>query len=115
MILADEFVEGWLVSGGTRCAWGDSEIAALIASLQIPIQPQFHTQWLMAHAGLHIFTGDLISLAGKRKGVVVANHALLDVAQDRGQLQLVQATMLIREARDRLRETCIPLRPILGF
>jgi hypothetical protein len=38
----------------------------------------------MAHAGLHILRSDLVALAGKRERVIVADHARLDVAQDRG-------------------------------
>ena len=70
----------------------------------------------MPHAGLRMFTSDLVAPPGEGKGVVVADDARLDVAQDRGQLQRRrQGSMLIGKLRDRARETLVPLRPVFGL
>src|SRR5580692_8271280 len=70
----------------------------------------------MPHAGLRVVTRDLVAAPGKGKSVIVADDTLLDMGQDRSQLQLWrQNSMLIRKVRDRPRETLIPLRPVFGF
>ena len=57
---------------------------------------------------------DLVAPGGEGKRIVVADHALLGMTQDRGQLQLPgQRAMLVGELLNRPRETLIPLRPIL--
>jgi hypothetical protein len=38
---------------------------ALIASLQLPVEPQFHAQPLAPHARLYLFALDLITLPAK--------------------------------------------------
>src|ERR1700730_5017619 len=84
-----------------RClcaALGDLQVATLIASLQLSTQPQFHANRLVPHPGVRLFARDLVALAGKRKRVVVGDDTLLDVAQNRRQVQLRrQRTMVIRK------------------
>src|SRR6202165_4903042 len=41
-----------------RAALADVQVAALIASPQLAVQPQFHTKWLAPHAGLRLFARD---------------------------------------------------------
>ena len=84
VVLANRLACRGVERHGWRCAFGDGEVPALMASLQVPIQPQFHAQPLMAHAGLHILPSDLVALARERKRIIVADHARLDVTQDRG-------------------------------
>jgi hypothetical protein len=69
-------------------ALADLEVAALITRLQFAVQPEFHAHSLAAHARLRLGTRDLVTVAGKRERVVVADDPLLHVAQYRGQFQL---------------------------
>src|ERR1700680_141372 len=106
------FTQDWFWSGPGGVAWGDVEIATLIASLQLPIQPEFHAQ--APHTGLRLLARDLIALASKRKRIVIGDHTLLDMAQDCGQLLgWAQGAMLVRKILYWARETLVPLRPIL--
>ena len=94
-------------------ALGDAEIPALIARFQFPIQPQFQTQSLAPHDGLCLSALDLIALAIPGKREVVGDDALLDVAQNRGQLQrLGQRAMLVGKILNGAGEIRIPFRPI---
>ena len=68
----------------------------------------------MPHAGLRMLACDLVAPAGEGKGVVVADHARLHVAQDRGQFQIGrQGTMLVGKIGRRLSEALVPLGPVL--
>jgi hypothetical protein len=53
-------------------------------------------QPLMPHAGLRLSARNLVAPAGERECVVVADHALFDVTENRGQFQVRrQGTMLV--------------------
>ena len=90
-----------------------SQVAALVARLQLTIQVQFHTQTLSAHTRSRLRASNLIAPAREGKRVVIADDALLDVTQDCGQLQLRgQGAMVIGEVLDRPREPHVPFRPV---
>jgi len=57
VIFAGRFAQDWFWSCPGGVAWGDVEIATLIASLQLPIQPEFHAQALAPHTGLGFSRG----------------------------------------------------------
>jgi hypothetical protein len=70
---------GLQATGGgtaTRGPHSSREIASLIASLQSPVQPQFHSQSLAPHSPLYLFTLDLMSLPGEGKCVVFGDEAI---------------------------------------
>ena len=50
----------WLQRYPWRAALGDAQVAALIASSYFAVEPQFQAQPLMPHAGLRIFTRNLV-------------------------------------------------------
>src|ERR1700719_1113261 len=52
-------------------AFFNREIACLITSPQLPVQPQFHTQPLAPHTRLYLFALNLIPPPGKGKRVIV--------------------------------------------
>src|SRR5580658_9974704 len=65
VVLANRFSRPERNRRHCRATFGDIHIASLIASLQLAIQPQFHTQSLMAHAGLYLLACDLIATTRK--------------------------------------------------
>src|SRR6202162_2919320 len=73
VIFAGRFAQDWCWSGPGGVAWGDVEIATLIASLQLPIQPEFHAQALAPHTGFRLLARDLVELGSERKRIVICD------------------------------------------
>src|SRR5580700_1655621 len=88
-------------------------VAALIARLQVTIQPEFHAQLLTFHTCLHILADNLIVLAVIGKRVVVGDDPLLDMAESGAQLEtLRQRAMQVLCATRRSCELRVPFRPV---
>ncbi len=69
---------------------------------------------MAAHAGLGLGASDLVPMARQRDRVVVADHTILHVTENGGQIQLRrQRPMLVGKICHRPGEMRIPLRRIL--
>src|SRR5215831_18462825 len=113
MIFANRLSLLGLRCEGPYAALADRHVVALVACLQLTIQSEFDAQPLAAHPRLHLRTLDLITVSGEGKRIVVADHSLFDVTQNRRQRELwCQRPMVVGEVGHGPREVRVPFRPI---
>src|SRR4051794_203597 len=116
VIFASRFGRPGFCHDRWRAALADVHVAALISGLQLAVKPEFHAQSSASHSCLHLRSQNLIAAAGEREGIVVADHPLVYVTENSGQILVCcERSMMIGEVRDRPREMRIPLWPILSL
>src|SRR3954447_5877849 len=93
VIFANRFGRPRFCHDRSRTALADVQVAALISCLQLAVEPEFHAHSSAPHPGLHLRSQDLITAAGEREGIVVADHPLVYVAENSSQI-LVCASAL---------------------
>src|SRR5437879_8627728 len=87
VIFAHWFV-GWLRldHGYLGSALGNLQILPFVANPQLSAQTQLDAQMLPFHSAFHLSPRNLVASARERKSVVVGDHAIVHMAQGRGQI-----------------------------
>src|SRR5689334_17419788 len=92
------------------------DVVALIAESQAAVEPRFNADLFATHAHAHTILCDLVTPSTKLQRVIVRDRALLDVAQDCGQVVLgAKRPVCISRVLCTDSKALIPFRQELAF